>query len=514
MKQNQRYLKSLLFFVALTCIAAQNLSAKKTSIEKWGLFRLTLQGPETGNPFTDVAFTAEFTNQKKTVSVSGFYNGHGNFVVHFSPDKEGKWTYRTTSNVAELSGQTGEFSCVKPTKQNYGPVRIVNTHYFSYADGKPYFSVGTTCYQWISMPEALQDQTIETLSKAPFNKLRMCLFPKWYIYNRVEPTSFAYQHLTDSTFDFTRFNPAFWDNVERRVQQLEAMNIQADIVLFHPYDRWGFATMDDAGDDRYIRYAIARLAAYRNVWWSIANEFDFMTVPPRKNHAGNKNPEDWDRFFQILSQEDPYHRMLSIHNGTVWYDHTKPWVTHASIQNSKLEQGLDLRSKYQKPVVYDECRYEGNIEASWGQLSGRTMTERFWVGALNGCYVGHGECIKDPNDVLWWGKGGTLHGESPSRIAYFRKFMESLPFQQMTPTHLNDSTFLLSKSGEIYLAYAVKPGPIRFKVEGKSEFELVLIDTWNGVQKRICKVNPGPFMYQADSPDFALMVRSVGKKAN
>ena len=31
-----------------------------------------------------------------------------------------------------------------------------------------------------------------------------------------------------------------------------------------------------AGDERYIRYVVARFGAYRNVWWSLANEYDFL----------------------------------------------------------------------------------------------------------------------------------------------------------------------------------------------------------------------------------------------
>jgi hypothetical protein len=508
----KQFLPTVIFLYIFLCVGT--LQATNPSVERWGVFSIELKGPATGNPFTDVQLSATFSNKKQTLAVPGFYNGNGNYIVRFSPDKEGTWTYQTTSNVPELSGQAGRLVCVRPTKNNHGPVRIFDTYYFKYADGTPYFSVGTTCYQWISQSQELQEQTMKTLAEAPFNKLRMCLFPKWYIYNRTEPANFAYQHQTDSTFDFTKFNPTFWNNVDKRVAELGKLGIQADIVLFHPYDKWGFATMDDAGDDRYIRYAMARLAAYSNVWWSIANEYDFMTVPPRKDHAGNKNPEDWDRFFKILYKEDPFHRPLSIHNGTVWYDHTKPWVSHASIQNSKLENGMELRNKYKKPVVFDECKYEGNIERNWGQLSAKTMTERFWVGAFNGCYVGHGECIKDPNDILWWGKGGKLHGESPVRIAFFRKFMEALPFNELAPSHLNDSTFLLAKPGRVYLAYAVKAGPIRFNVEGPTQYELETVDTWNMTSKKICLVKPGPFMYQATNDDFLLKLTAVSKKSN
>ena len=52
------------------------------------------------------------------------------------------------------------------------------------------------------------------------------------------------------------------------------------------------------------------------------------------------------------------------------------------------------------------------------------MTNRVWNGVVLGGYVGHGETYLDPNDVLWWSKGGVLHGESYKRMAFLRKLVE------------------------------------------------------------------------------------------
>jgi hypothetical protein len=38
------------------------------------------------------------------------------------------------------------------------------------------------------------------------------------------------------------------------------LGIEADIIIFHPYDRWGYASMDAEDDYRYVRYLISRLA--------------------------------------------------------------------------------------------------------------------------------------------------------------------------------------------------------------------------------------------------------------
>ena len=97
-----------------------------------------------------------------------------------------------------------------------------------------------------------------------------------------------------------------------------------------------------------MRYCIARLSAFRNVWWSLANEYDFMTIDPAASGAsgrGNKHWEDWDRFFSILQKEDPHQRMRGIHNGTRMYDHTKEWVTHASLQTPDMSGGVRFRKQ-------------------------------------------------------------------------------------------------------------------------------------------------------------------------
>ena len=120
----------------------------------------------------------------------------------------------------------------------------------------------------------MEPQTLAPLASAPFNKLRMCVFPNSYRYNENEPVYYPFARGSDGAWDFTRPDPAFWQHLEQRVGQLRDLGIEADLILFHPYNRWGFAGMDAACDDRYLRYAVARLAAYRNVWWWLANEYD------------------------------------------------------------------------------------------------------------------------------------------------------------------------------------------------------------------------------------------------
>lgn len=483
--------------------------AAPQAIEQWEVFEVALPGPADGNPFLDVTFSARFTSGQDVVAVPGFYDGGGTYRVRFSPPARGRWTYLTRSNRPELDGKGGSVEATAPTGTNHGPVRVHKTFHLAYADGTPYFQVGTTCYAWTHQPDDLQEQTLKTLAASPFNKLRMCIFPKSYTYNANDPATYPFVRGADGKFDLTRFDPANWQQLERRIRDLRKLGIEADLILFHPYDRWGFAEMDDAADDRYLRYAIARLSAYRNAWWSLANEYDFMIPPLRAGQRGNKEVADFDRFFSILEKEDSAGRLRGIHHAAKMYDHARPWATHASIQHRDLTQVIGWREKFQKPIIVDECRYEGNIPNSWGNITGPEMVRQFWIGTICGGYVGHGETLRHPQEVLWWSKGGVLHGQSPPRIAFLRKIMEALPYTDMTPARVGENAFSLSKPGSVYLVYAVKEGPIRLQLEGGRDYTVEAIDTWNMTTERLVPAKPGEFTFAAPRPDHMLRIRAA-----
>jgi PKD repeat protein len=488
----------LLLFVA----AGNGLCA--ASVERWDVFEVALPGPASPIPYRDVSWSATFTQGDRRVTVPGFWEDGATYKVRFSPPTTGEWRYATHSATPELNGRTGVFTATEPTPDNHGPVEVFNTFYLRYRDGTPYHQFGTTCYAWVHQPYDLQEQTLKTLAAAPFNKIRFCVFPKsYYVANTNEPERFAFLKGADGKFDFRRPDPLFWHHFEQRILDLQQLGIQADIILWHPYDRWGFSEMNPEEDDRYLRYCIARFSAFRNVWWSLANEYDFMTQVP-KGHRGNKHWEDWDRFFSILQNEDPHQRLRGIHNGAKWYDHAKPWVTHASLQTSDMDAGVTFRERYHKPVIYDECRYEGNISPSWGNLTAREMTQRFWLGTSSGCYVGHGETYLHPQDILWWSKGGLLHGQSPPRIQWLKDFMARAPaFHELKPLGDGKGSFVLAKEGSYYLMYCVDQRSQTLRLAGTRPYKVDVIDPWEMTVTPVGTASPGEYTFSAPKPDLA-----------
>jgi hypothetical protein len=300
------------------------------------------------------------------------------------------------------------------------------------------------------------------LKRAPFNKIRMCVFPKFYAYNKGEPPRYPFAGTPPGSWDFTRFEPAFFRHLETRVGQLRDLGIEADLILLHPYDKghWGFDRMSPDADDRYLRYVVARLAAYHNVWWSLANEWDFMK---------EKRESDWDRMFEVVQKGDPYGHLRSIHNGTLLYNHTRPWVTHASIQNGSAVEDYGravlYRDAYRKPVVFDEVKYEGDIPERWGNITAEELVDRFWQGAIAGTYVGHGETYLNDEQVLWWSKGGVLRGQSPPRIGFLRAILEAGPREGFEPIDKWQDAPVAGKRGELYLVYFGKRAPREWAVE-------------------------------------------------
>lgn len=489
----------------LSLAAASAAAQQFRAVERWDVFELTLRrGPPVDDSLVPGELSAIFQQGAIEHQVDGFSQGGAIYGLRFMPDREGEWTFETRSNVAGLSLR-GRFTCIAPSGRNHGPVRVRDGFHFGYADGTPFRPVGTTCYAWTHQGDDLERRTLETLRSAPFNKIRMCVFPKHYTYNRNEPLHSPYERDAAGKPDFTRFNPTFFANLERRILALRDLGIEADLILFHPYDRWGYAGMGAEHDERYLRQVVARFAAYRNVWWSMANEFNFVK---------QKTVADWDRLCRIVKERDPYGHLLSVHNGgsdgDVLYDHHKPWITHVSIQSKHLTSGMQLREQFRKPVIFDECYYEGDIPQRWGNISGQEMVRRFWLGTVNGCYVGHGETYLDPREILWWSKGGVLHGESPPRIAFLRKILDEAPAAGLTP--LKAYFPCAAVEGRYYLYYLDIHRPRQYTLELPKEgsWSVDVIDPWAMTISPVAATFQGSVTLDLPGrPGLALRVRRV-----
>ena len=478
-------MKTLTCIVVLVVVGAVS-AAQDVAVEKWDVYELTLPGPAGGNPFVGVRFSAVFRQGDRAYEPEGFYDGDGVFKVRFMPDREGVWTFQTRSNRQALDGQEGQFTCTAPTPGNHGPVRVRSQFHFGYEDGTPFYPFGTTIYEWPFQSEERRRRTIETLKRNPFNKARFLVVPPWrqsYVEGPGALDRFPFVGTSKENWDFSRFDPEYFRRLETCVEQLRALGIEADMILFRPYDhgKWGFDTTDMATNERFVRYVVARFAAYRNVWWSLANENSFIR---------HLTDADWDRLFQVVEAADPYGHLRSIHNAGRIYDHNKPWVTHVSLQYYMAVRALGvsplLRDIYRKPIVHDEINYEGTIAKRWGQLTGEEMVYRFWSAVMGGAYATHGETRVEPDGDGWISRGGSLQGESPARIAFLKEIVEAGPEGGLNPIDQYYENNMAGELGQYYLIYFGKDVPTQWpfklpdsELEEGMRFRTEIIDTWN-----------------------------------
>ena len=472
------------------------------SVERWGMLEVTCQGPSGGNPFAEQWIRGTFSGKNETVAADGFYDGDGIYKVRFLPSFEGTYTCRVEAGFLEQP-LTGTFRVLPAGEGNHGPVRVANTYHFAYEDGTPYYSIGTTCYVWALQSDERIAETLEALKNSAFNKIRFCIFPKHYDYNLGEPRSYPYEGapmdssvLTSENFwqyqgkaegnrwDLERFHPEHFRHLEWCVEQLQKMGIEADLIVMHPYDRWGFSCMTKEQDALYWKYVLARFSAYRNVWWSLANEYDLLR---------DKTVEDWERYAGIICEKDPYGHLRSIHNCGPFYDHSRPWVTHCSIQRQDMyrtaEYTDEWRIRWKKPVVLDEIAYEGNIPHGWGNITAEELVRRFWEAACRGGYAGHGETYLNPENVLWWSHGGKLFGESHKRFRLLHQILEETPGigLKYDGDHFGEVRAVPEESWaeqpvkDYYLIYYsfMRPSSKDYYFDDTTEFHVKVIDTWN-----------------------------------
>lgn len=451
------------------------------NIKKYEYFEQSFQAAFTGNPFDiDLAVIVKCPDES-TKKIYGFYDGENTFTFRFMPEQTGEYSYKTECKIEGLNNQTGKFICVANDENNHGKVKVCDKYWFSYDDGTPYFPTGTTCYAWIHQSLELQAQTIQTLSNGYFNKVRMCVFPKWYEYNHSQPYIYPFEGNEKTGFDYDKPNVSFFKHLDNCIMQLEKIGVEADVILFHPYenDNWQFNFMTPEQDLRYLKYITARLSAFHNVWWSLANEYDLIRTGYKKKKSS------WNRLIETVSNYDCFNHLISIHQLNKIFDYKNKYITHCSIQRTELfltaEYTDTWREKYGKPVIIDECVYEGNLNSWWGGITAEEMVRRFWEATARGGYLSHGETYLTEDEKIWWSHGGSLIGKSPQRIKFLRQIMLECSDIKITSESGTSNTARGIADTNTQLIYLgnYQPYNYSFTLLGNSKYKIKIIDTWN-----------------------------------
>jgi hypothetical protein len=155
-----------------------------------------------------------------------------------------------------------------------------------------------------------------------------------------------------------------------------------------------------------------------------------------------------------------------------------------------------LYAEYDKPLMLDECGYEGDIHHGWGNLPARELVCRQWQVVMLGGHAGaHGETYINSRDELWWAKGGRIKGQSPARLEFLRKLLEAAPAPMYPSEHMTKWDFngIGTLDNRMMLVYFARKQPaFRLFDLPDGRYRVDIIDTWNMTIERLRGTVSGP----------------------
>jgi len=320
-----------------------------------GLFEAAFTGASHANPYTDVTASVTFTGPSGTVTVPAFWDGGTRWVVRFSPDAGGTWSYTVSATGdSTLDGQSGSFTCDGAVVLRGGIKLMPGYPYaFSHEDGTPFYFFGDT--QWAGFA---------TDASTGVNDASMT---HYFDVRAAQGINYVHADITiagdDGEQPFTNLsgevlNPAYFQGADGRVQHANTDGITVGIVLAWwgqtltgygmttPYDWNEFP--NDAARLRFARYITARYAAY-NVAFIVAGEWNEGMSQSHARAIGA----------QVVA-DNPYGRPVGIHatsSTEAFADDS--WTSFGDYQQiySALYANILSRRDHNKPVVNSEYAY-------------------------------------------------------------------------------------------------------------------------------------------------------------
>lgn len=352
------------------------------------------------DPFNDVTLDAVVSGPDgQTQTVPAFWAGEKYWKVRFASSVPGTFHLRSVCGEqadAGLHGCATELTIIPYQGDNplyrHGPLRIAaDGHHLSHADGTPFFWLADTWWMGLTKrltwPVGFQTLALDRWEKG-FNVVQIVAG----LYPDMEP--FDPRGANEAGFpwtpDYASINPDYFRMADRRIRYLVETGLMPCIV-----GCWGYflPLLGIANMQKHWRYLVARYGAYPVVW-CLAGEGQmpfYLAEHPAEDSKLQKR--GWTELGAYLRQIDPFHRLVTIHDGTQNVE--DPAVLDFDLLQTGHGDRLSLpnttemiteRSHRQPPmpVINGEVCYEG-IGESCRQEVQRMM---FWTCLLSGA-AGH-----------------------------------------------------------------------------------------------------------------------------
>jgi uncharacterized protein DUF4038/uncharacterized protein DUF5060/collagenase-like protein with putative collagen-binding domain len=491
----------LLLFIGLLLGTASALPQKVTfsvapqQIDAFDYVEITatVDAPDVHNPFVDATLTGIFetVDGRQHWNIEGFCDSAdgGIFRIRFMPMQA--WNYKYSLKFAQGGFEkttTGMFQAVDAHRR--GILRVdpqYPWHFIWAGTGEHFFFNGTTAY-WLMgwRDERTIQYSIERLHRLQVNRMRVTLAgreansffgepvmtgPNWTVFIAAWPAQNADDPLHPG-FDYARFNLPYWQKFERMLKLARDRDMNISLVL----DMNDSKVHPDAGSEdehRYIRYAVARLAAFSNITWDLGDDLDYF------------RDEKWTHDTGMLIQDlDPYKHLETSHPAAsnAHQDRASSWFGFTSYQQWSRDQHrrmLESRKLQEKagriiPQSNEEYGYEDHypLWAAPGSDSTDVLRRTAWDIVMAGAYQTAGETARRGTNIWPDTGGGWLNGRGDDTMTMFIgyghmvDFMTSFEWWKTNPHDelVNNGNYCLADPGKVYAVYMPHGGDVTMQL--------------------------------------------------
>ena len=454
----------------------------------------TVDAPDVHNPFVDATLTGIFeeVDGRQHWNIEGFCDSDDGsiFRIRFMPmqARSYKYSLKFVQGGFEKTA-TGIFQAVDAHRR--GILRVdpqYPWHFIWAGTGEHFFFNGTTAYWLMGWRDDRTIQySIERLHRLQVNRMRVTLAgreansffgepvmtgPNWTVFIAAWPAQNADDPLHPG-FDYARFNLPYWQKFERMLKLARDHDMNISLVL----DMNDSKVHPDAGSEdehRYIRYAVARLAAFSNITWDLGDDLDYF------------RDEKWTHDTGMLIQDlDPYKHLETSHPAAsnAHQDRASSWFGFTSYQQWSRDQHrrmLESRTLQEKavriiPQTNEEYGYEDHypLWAAPGSDSTDVLRRTAWDIVMAGAYQTAGETARRGTNIWPDTGGGWLNGRGDDTMTMFIGYGHMVDFMTRfewwkTNPHdelVNNGNYCLADPGKIYAVYMPHGGDVTMQLQ-------------------------------------------------
>lgn len=260
------------------------------------------------NPYREVTATVVLERLRGAgpVRLPLFWDGGKIWRFRFAPNAPGRWTWRIESNDPGLHGRTGAFRC---TASNEPGGVIATPIEFRYEKAREFWPMGDLNWSAFARHEP------SGLDRGSFERFLDVRAKQRFNLVLADALGLAVNEGGPAFADYGRetLNPGYWQEVERRVREMNRRGIVAFIALAAAAPR-GAPANDKSWADfgshearlRYAKHVLARLGVY-NVAFALAREWS----------GNDAQAADLDRLGAELAALNSHGRILTVHTAHV-----------------------------------------------------------------------------------------------------------------------------------------------------------------------------------------------------